>query len=89
MKPVGVDIGGRLRALVPVCGETNCHEAFKSVIDELGNIRGLKRVPFTADGLDCKCAALFDSRTIFHPLRQAFLTYGDPSSRPVTLLRLL
>ena len=84
---VSVDIGGRLSVLVPVCDEPNSYEAFKSVKDEFGNIRGLMRVPFPADGPNCKYAALFDLRKIFDPLRQAFLTYGDPTSRPDTLLR--
>ena len=51
---VSVDIGGQLRVRVPVSEDTNCHEAFKSVKDELGNIRGLQRVPFPADGPMCK-----------------------------------
>ena len=44
------------------------------------------RTPFPENGPQSKYSALFDSRLMFDGLREAFMIFGDPASKPMTFL---
>ena len=70
-------------------GAFGTEEGLQSAKTEDGYVRGLKRVKFPCDGPSCRYSALFDTRSIFDPLRASFLVYGDPNVRATSFLQMM
>jgi hypothetical protein len=84
----------RMRIVAQGGAGANQCEGVQSAADDDGFVKATKRlaaqnyarIPFPEDGPQSKYSALFDSRSMFDGLRENFMTWADPASKPMRFL---